>query len=262
MEITEYHEGQLAWTDLATPDPEASKAFYGSLFGWAFEVGDATGGTYTMATKGGRNVAGLMPLTAEMAAGGMPPAWTCYVFVDDAEATAAKVPGAGGTVLQPPMAVGAAGSMAIIADPAGAVFCIWQADQHAGADLKGEDGTMVWMELVTPDPTAVAPFYAQVLGWTAMDLGPEMGGYQVFDTASGNDDGVAGAMAPQEEGIPPYWGVYFAVDDCDASAARAAELGATLLVEPMDIPTVGRFAVVLDPQGAAFSILRPMPSMT
>lgn len=258
MEMTEYHEGQPSWTDLATPDLDAAMAFYGSLFGWEFVVGDAAVGSYTMATKKSRNVAGMLPLSAEMAAGGMPPTWTCYVLVDDIEASVAKVPDAGGIVMQPPMDVVDAGRMSIVADPSGAVFCLWEAKKHRGADLMGEHGSMVWMELTTPDPAAVAPFYAQVLGWTCKDMGPDMGGYQVFDTASGVGDGVAGAMAPQAEGMPNYWGVYFAVDDCDVSAALAVELGATLLVEPMDIPTVGRFSVILDPQGAAFSILQPL----
>jgi predicted enzyme related to lactoylglutathione lyase len=146
------------------------------------------------------------------------------VLVNDIEATAAKVAGAGGTVMQPPMDIAEAGRMAIIADPSGAVFCLWQGKQHHGADLMGEHGSMVWMELTTPEPPAVAPFYGQVLGWTSQTMGPEMGNYVVFDTATGVDNGVAGAMTPQVEGIPPYWGVYFAVDDCDASAAHAGEL--------------------------------------
>lgn len=258
-EMTEYGEGMPSWTDLVTPDLAASEAFYGGLFGWVFVRGETPGTDYVLATKGGRNVAGLMPINEQMAAGGMPPSWTCYVHTDDIDATAGKVADAGGTVLQAPMTVAESGRMSIVADPAGAVLGLWQPDQHRGAELMGEHGAMVWMELTTPSPAAITDFYAQVLGWTVEVMGEDMGNYHVFSVPGGAENGVAGAMAPQAEGMPSYWGVYFAVDDCDAIAASAQELGATVLAGPMDIPTVGRFAALLDPQGAAFSVLHPMP---
>lgn len=254
--VTEYAHGTPSWVDLATPDPAAARAFYGELFGWDYEEGetDQPGVHYIMANKGGQAAAGMMQLSPEMAAGGMPPCWTTYINVDDLEAAVDRVGPAGGTVMQPPMDVMAAGRMAVVADSTGAVVCLWEKRLHIGAGVVDEPGSLTWNELVTPDPGKAAAFYAEVLGWTseAMPMGDF--DYTVFDLPGGDGQGIAGAMPPPMEGMPAFWGVYFAVADCEASVATATGLGATVLAPPMDVPP-GRMATLLDPQGAAFSVI-------
>ncbi len=222
--MTSYPHGVPSWIDLATPDPDASRSFYAELFGWDYDVEptDQPGNDYTMARKDGRSAAGMMKLSDEMAASGMPPVWSTYVTVDDIEAAVAKVGPAGGNVLQPPMDVMDAGRMAVVTDSAGAVVCLWQAKEHIGAEVVNEHGALTWNELITPDPAAVVPFYSAVFGWTA-ETAPMPGGeYTVLKVEGGNENGIAGAMAPPMPGMPAFWGVYFNVDDAAATVAKAA----------------------------------------
>ena len=257
--MTSYPHSVPSWIDLATPDPAASKDFYGELFGWDYEEEptDQEGVHYVMARKGGHSAAGMMQLSDEMAASGMPPVWSSYVTVDDVEATAAKVAPAGGTVLQPPMDVMDAGRMAVVTDPAGAVICLWQAKEHIGSEVVNEHGALTWNELITPDPAAVAPFYAELFGWTAQTAPMPTGDYTVFHVEGGNENGIAGAMAPPMPGMPAFWGVYFNVDDVAATTARAKELGAQALMEPTPMPGVGTLATLTDPHGAVFALMSP-----
>jgi predicted enzyme related to lactoylglutathione lyase len=257
--VTEHPAGVPSWIDLATPDTEAARSFYNTLFGWEYDeqpAGD-DGATYVMAQRGGRAAAGMMKLSDEMAASGMPPAWSSYVTVTDLDAVAGRVGSAGGAVMQPPMDVMDAGRMAVCADPGGAVFCLWEAKENIGAEVVGEHGSLVWNELITPDPAAVSPFYADVLGWTAETVSMPGGEYTLFHVEGGNPQGIAGCATPPMAGMPSFWVVYFAVDDCDATVATARANGASVLAEPMDLPEVGRMAALTDPQGAAFSILQP-----
>lgn len=261
-EVTSYAHGVPSWIDLSTPDLAASRAFYGPLFGWEFDEQptDDVGMTYTMVTRNGKAVAGMMLLGPEMAAQGVPPSWSSYVNVDDVDARTARVEPAGGQVIQPPMDVMTAGRMAVIADSTGAVICLWEKREHIGAELVNEHGTLVWNELITPDPAEAAEFYAQVLGWRSETAPMDGFEYTVFHVDGADPNGIAGAMRPPMEGMPAFWGVYFAVDDTDAVVAAAVERGATVLAEPTDLPGVGRMAALLDPQGAAFSVLRGDPS--
>jgi predicted enzyme related to lactoylglutathione lyase len=256
--MTSYPYGVPSWIDLATPDPAASKAFYTALFGWEYDDQPTDGpGDYTMARLGGRNAAGMMQLSTEMAANGMPPVWSTYVTVDDIEATLAKVEAAGGTTMGPAMDAMDAGRFAVIADPSGAVICLWEARDHIGADVVNEHGAFSWSELITPDPAAIAPFYEAVFGWTAQSAPMPTGTYTVFHVDGGNEDGIAGAMAPPVDGMPAFWGVYFAVDDVAATVEIARELGAHIVMEATPVPGVGTLATIVDPQGAAFSIMSP-----
>jgi hypothetical protein len=254
---TEYAPGTPSWTDLASPDIAASQQFYGSLFGWDFEAQD-TGdpdNPYVMVRQGGQDVAGMMKLSPEMQAGGMPPVWSTYVTVADVDATTAKVAGLGGTVLNGPMDVMDAGRMSVVADPTGAVFCIWEAKDSIGAQLVNDPVSMTWNELMSPDVDTAATFYAGLFGWKGdtMDMGGDGPPYTVWMLG---DRGIGGAMAPPMEGMPAFWGIYFSVDDTDATVAKAQELGASVLNGPMDVPDVGRMAALMDPQGAAFSVLK------
>ena len=256
--VTAHDHGTPSFVDLATPDPAAARDFYGALFGWTFDEQPAgPDATYTMCSKDGHTAAGMMQLTEEMAAQGMPPVWSSYVTVADLDAAVAAVAESGGQVMRPAMDVMDAGRMAIVTDPAGAVFCLWQAMANIGAEVVNEHGALIWNELMTPDPAAVAGFYGSVFGWTTQTVPMPTGDYTLFLGAKGEDTGIAGAMQPPMPGMPAFWTVYFAVDDCAAAVATAKEHGATVLVEPMTVPGVGTFATLTDPQGASFAVMQP-----
>jgi predicted enzyme related to lactoylglutathione lyase len=246
---TAYEPGTPSWVDLSSPDPDASKAFYGSLLGWTFE--DQEGADYSMAMKGGVPVAGIMKQPPEQAAAGVPPLWASYVTVADCAATTAKVEPAGGSVMAPPMDVMDAGKMSVIVDPTGAVICTWQPGEHIGAGLVNEPGALCWNELMSPDVDAALEFYGKVFGWTGQTF--PMDGFDYTELRL-NDQGIAGAMAPPMEGIPANWGVYLGVDDADAATAAAEAAGATAVAPPMDGPP-GRWSVISDPQGAMVSLI-------
>ena len=244
-----YLPGTPSWVDIGT-DVEAAKAFYGGLFGWdAMEAGpvEETGG-YGMFTKAGKMVAGFGP---QMNPG--PPVWATYVSVDDADATAAKVQAASGTVVMAPMDVMTAGRMAVFQDPQGAFFSVWQPGEHTGAQLVNEPGSLSWNELSTRDVEGAKVFYGAVFGWGEVTHEGPMP-YTEFQLEGAP---VAGMMPMPDgmEGIPSHWLVYFAVDDTDATVGRCQELDGSVLMAPMDIPQ-GRFAVLADSKGAAFAVIR------
>jgi predicted enzyme related to lactoylglutathione lyase len=253
---TEYAAGTPSWTDLASPDLAASQAFYGALFGWSFEEQstDSPDMPYVMVRQGGHDVAGMMKLTPDMQAGGMPPVWSTYVTVADVEASSAKAKELGGTVLSGPMDVMEAGRMAVVSDPTGAVFCLWQAKGSIGAELVNEPVSMSWNELMSTDIAAAKTFYAGLFGWDPQDQ--DMGEGMIYTVWMLGEQGVGGGMASPVPGMPSYWGVYFAVADCDATVAQAKELGGTVMNEPMDVPEVGRMAALADPQGAVFNVIQ------
>jgi predicted enzyme related to lactoylglutathione lyase len=203
-----------------------------------------------MCEKDGKPVAGMM-----QAMEGMPVAWQSYVTVDDIDATAARVEGAGGSVLQAPVDVTDAGRMAVFADPNGAVISSWQPKQHIGAQLVNEHGTLNWNELMSPDIDRAAAFYAEIFGWKAEPF-PGMD-YTVFNDSSGA--GIAGAMKPPMEGMPSFWGIYFAVDDCDVIVAAAEKAGGGVMMPATDMEGVGRMSALTDPQGGMFSVMTPAP---
>jgi predicted enzyme related to lactoylglutathione lyase len=251
MERDSYEHGVPSWVDLGTPDPEAAAMFYGDLLGWDVEQGPPEAGGYAMATLRGRLVAGLGP-----AQNPGPPYWSVYVNVDDVDAIAPLVEANGGKAIVPAMDVMTAGRMAIFADPSGAVFGVWQAGDHKGAQLVEEAGAFCWIELMTTDVESARRFYGAVFGWGTEDS--DMGGatYTVFQ-AHGRS--IAGMMAKGEHvppEVPPSWGVYFAVEDTDAAVGLVRERGGQVHVEPTDIEP-GRFAIVADPQGASFGIITP-----
>jgi predicted enzyme related to lactoylglutathione lyase len=253
--VDSYAPGTPSWIDLGSPDLDASIAFYGGLFGWvATEAGPAeeTGG-YRMFSLEGRVVAGLGP---QQAPG--PPYWTTYIAVTDVDVTSAKVAAAGGKVIMPPMDVMTAGRMAVFADPEGAVFSVWQAGEHHGAQVVNEPGTLIWNELTCRQPDQAKTFYGAVFGWKANEV--DSGGNPYTEWLL-DGKGVGGMMPmigdqwPGPDVMPAHWMVYFAVADTDAAAARCAELGGQVPVPPTDIPP-GRFAVLNDPQGAHFSVIK------
>jgi predicted enzyme related to lactoylglutathione lyase len=251
---TSHSPGTPSWTDLTTTDVDAAKRFYADLFGWAYDDQDAGGGmVYTICQRNGKAAAGLSKQPEMMAQSGAPPMWNTYVTVADVDASAGRVAGAGGQVMMQPMDVMDAGRMAVAADPTGAAFMFWQPKNNIGAEVVNEHGALSWNELQTPDVDAAAGFYSKLFGWKANPM--DMGGmtYTVLEL---DGRSIGGAMKPPAEGVPAHWQVYFAVDDCDAAVATATKGDATVLAEPMDVPDVGRMAALMDPQGAAFSVIK------
>ena len=255
---TEYAQGTPNWVDLQTTDQSAAKEFYASLFGWSYDdapmPGD--GGVYSMATLNGEVVAAIAPMPAG-APEGMAPMWNTYIAVDDVDAAVDKVGPAGGQVLIPAFDIGDAGRMAFVADPTGAPVALWQANQHIGATLVNEPGALMWDELITDNADAALAFYEAVVGLTYSTVEMAPGQNYTVLKAGGND--VGGCMAPPMPDVRNHWHVYFAVEDADATAAKAAAKGGQVVVEPFDIPSVGRSAVLTDPQGAMFSVLKQAP---
>lgn len=261
-EMTTYAPGIPNWVDLGAPDLDKAIGFYSGLFGWDVpeQENSAEYGGYRRAELGGKAVAGMMPLMQE----GQPPAWSTYVSVEDADATAAKVRDAGGSVVAEPMDVADLGRMAVFTDPEGVFFGIWQAGSFPGAERVNDPNTFSWNELNTRDPEAAKEFYGAVFGWSAneIDMG-ESGTYVTWrhPDRSDDEDSVGGMLdirgrAPDE--VPPHWLVYFTVDDRDATREKARATGGTEILS-MEME-MGRFAILQDPFGAVFGIFESTQS--
>jgi len=267
-----YIPGVPCWVDTTQPDPDAALPFYGGLFGWEFENVMPEGsddGKYVI----GRIRGGDAAAVASIPAGAPPMArWNTYVWVDSADETAAKARDAGGAVAMKPFNVMDAGRMAVLADPEGAVFCIWEAKEHKGAGVVNEHGSLNFNGLATRDLDAAKAFYGAVFGWTTLasagdsmwtlpgygdHLEESSPGLRQQMTEMGAPEGfidVVAAITPvaeDEPDTPAHWSVTFAVDDADATAAKALELGGEVVAGPFDAPWT-RLAVIRDPQGATF----------
>ena len=241
--------GKFVWHEHVSPDPKQAESFYTQLFGWGTDVFKPGELDYTMISSGGRNHGGFSTALE----GAPPPHWLSHIAVESLEETLEKTQSAGGRLAAGPFEMSEVGRVAIIADAQGAYVGLYQPEGEGPAS----EGVFVWDELGTTDVDGAQRFYEQVFGWTTSDMGPEYGGYRIFNRA---DTGIAGLMTVQDEAIPPHWQPYVAVDDPDATTASAAELGGSALLEPMDVPKVGRIAVLRDPQGATFGIIKPEPA--
>jgi predicted enzyme related to lactoylglutathione lyase len=253
--IETYAPGTFCWADLGTPDAAAAKRFYTGLFGWRFE--DRPMGpdaTYTMFSLQGKSVAALYQQEPQQP--GMPPHWLSYISVDSAADVAHRTRELGGTVLMEAFDVLDVGRMALIQDPSGGVVALWEPRRHIGAGVVGEPNTLCWHELATTDVAGAGQFFGELFGWQreVQQLGAVA--YTMFTRDEGSAAGGMMQIGPDWGPVPPHWLIYFAVADCEASAERARELGASVKVPPSDIPGIGRFAVLEDPQGAAFAIIR------
>lgn len=254
--MTAYTPGTFCWVDLSTTDAEAAKKFYTRLLGWtAVDMPVGPDMNYTMCQIDGKDVAALYQQgPAEQ---GIPPHWNSYISVANADEIAAKVKAAGGMVLMEPADVMEFGRMAMVQDPTGAVVGAWQPGTHIGARLVNQPGALSWNELGTTDAQKAGEFYTNVFGWKAQTQ--DMGNGTLYTTfLNGGQMNIAGMMQMTEAwgDMPSHWGVYFTVADCDASAAKVTELGGQVLMPPTDIPAVGRFAVIQDPQGVVFNIIK------
>ncbi|MFJ3956368.1 VOC family protein [Arthrobacter sp. NPDC090010] len=244
-------EGTPTWVDLGSDDVEAAKAFYTGLFGWEYLSGGEEAGGYVLAQLDGKAVAGLGSKQDPQ----MPTVWTTYLAADDVDATTIKVGDAGGQIIAPPFDVMDSGRMAIASDTAGAAFGIWQAGTHIGAERYNEHGALCWNELHTRDYDAAREFYPAVFGVEFHDISGEGFVYSTFKRASdGQEVGGIHHDGQMPEGMPNYWLAWFAADDVDAGIAKAVELGATVLMPPMDSP-FGRMSVIQGPQGEAFGLI-------
>lgn len=256
QETPSYAPGTFCWVELGTTDGEAAKRFYTGLFDWSFTdnpIGPEM--VYTMLKRDGKDVGALYKMDAAMTSHGIPPNWLSYVSVDNTDNATAKARELGATILKEPFDVFDFGRMAVIQDPTGAVFALWQAGTHPGAGVYNVPNSFCWNELATRDTVRAGDFYTKLFGWgkNVQQMGPMT--YTTFL----NGERPAGGMyePPPEMGeVPPHWLAYFAVDDTDEKAKKAEGLGSKICAPPMDIPGVGRFAVIQDPQGAAFGIIK------
>lgn len=257
MSVVEKHApGSFCWVELGTTNASAAKTFYNALFGWQSQ--DMPMGPdqfYTMLDLGGKTVGALYNLDKNMQQMGIPPHWMLYIAVGNADEASAKAKALGATVMKEPFDVFDAGRMAVIRDPAGATFCIWQAKMNSGIQLAGEANTLCWSELWTSDKAQAIEFYTKLFGWT-MKTSPGAAGE--YTEISNQGQPIGGMMQIMREwgNVPPNWSPYFMVTNCDASAAKVNQLGGSTKMAPMDIPKVGRFAILADPQGAAFQIIQ------
>lgn len=257
--LTTHAPGTFSWIELATTDQNAAKKFYGGLFGWTFKDTDmGPDGVYTIFLNDGRACAALYTQKKEQKDMGMPPCWSCYVTVANADESAKKAASLGGKLLMEPFDVMELGRMAIVQDPQGAVFCIWQAKTHPGVAVLDEPNALCWTELMTTDPQAAEKFYTGLLPWTTkkMQAGPV--DYTTYHRPS-DEKGAAGMLKTPAEmpNVPPNWTPYIMVTDAKATVDKTNQLGGGVIVPAQTIPTVGTFAVLRDPQGAAFAILQP-----
>ena len=249
-ERTHYEPGTFCWVGLATSDPAAAERFYTSLLGWeAKELSGGEAGTYTMLRRSAHDVAILYRQQPEARAAGAPPHWTSYISVVDADATAARAGELGGAaVFREPFDVLDAGRVAAISDPTGAIVSLWQPRSRIGATLVNDVGALCWNELATTDVGRAKSFFAELLGWEY-----ETDGGYVSIKNVGRLNGGMREQADQERGIPPNWLPYFTVQAADQAARQATQLGGRRLLPTTEIHR-GRFAVIADPQGAAFAV--------
>jgi len=245
-----------AWIDLSSQDAAGSRSFYGQLFGWSVDVNsDPLYGGYAIARINGKDVAGISPaMSAET-----PTAWSLYIGTDEADMTSMKVAEAGGSVVAPAFDVPGQGRMAVYQDSSDAFISVWQPFSMGGFGTSGAN-TYGWAELNARNVQDDLAFYQEVFGWTAK-TSPMPEGAPPYTEFQLDGVSIAGAQEmspglPAE--VPSYWLVYFSVDDVDASCQKAAGLGAKPMVMPMDFPG-GRFAILSDPQGAMFGLLKTAP---
>jgi len=243
--------GTPCWIDLGVKDTGAARAFYGSLFGWEIQPGPPEAGGYAMCLKDGRPVAGIGPGPG---AADAPASWTTYIAADSADETAARIRAAGGRLMMEPMDVMDVGRMAMAADPAGAVFGLWQSRTHTGAGLANEPDTLCWNENMSRDFEGNKAFYRAVFGYDYDDMSTAGFTYAAVKVGGAEVGGI-GELGPEvPAGIPAHWSVYFAVADTDATTAAVARLGGSVVRPAWESPW-GKMAVVSDDQGAAFSLI-------
>lgn len=254
-DVSSHPVGAFSWVELATTDPKAAVAFYRSVFGWNIIEHDmGPNGVYTIFTIRDRDVAaaaGQHPQERDMK---IPPHWNLYVTVEDTDAAAKRVRDLGGKVEAPPFDVMNHGRMAVIQDPTGAMFNLWQPKEHIGVKINNEPGALCWSELTTRDPKKAEAFYTGMFGWSI-----KLGGagtpaeYREFSVGGQPIGGIMETPKEMPAHIPSYWMPYFQVANLESAVSTATSGGGKLMIGPAPIPGTGRFAILTDPQGAMFA---------
>jgi uncharacterized protein len=249
-ERTQYTPGTFSWADLASTDPDAAKSFYANLFGWVAEdVPIPDDGYYSMQRLEGKDAAAIAPQPQAQRDAGAPPVWQSYITVESADAAAQRADELGGTVHAPAFDVMEAGRMAVLQDPQGAFFIVWEPKMHRGAGLVNAPGAICWNELASSDLDASAAFYSQLFGWQVDPVEGSPTRYLMIK----NGDAANGGMRERQQQEPPNWLVYFAVDDIDAAMAKVTELGGNTFGGPFEMASA-KIGIVQDPQGATFAL--------
>lgn len=259
-EITQHRDGAFSWTDLMSTDTAAAKTFLSALFGWKMvdtPMGDDM--VYTMCQLDGKNVAALHNMPAQMPEG-TPSSWQVYVNTDDVDARYAAAVSAGASTMMPPSQIMENGRCAMLKDPTGAIFGLWEAQNHIGAQLHNIPGTIAWNELLTTNPAMATDFYQKAIGWGTIDNEMPNGTTYTMLTIMDNGEpaAIGGMMQMPEEikGVPSHWGVYFNVFDVAESTAKAEELGANVLMPPTDMPNVGTMSLIHTPSAGSFTLFK------
>ena len=238
-DVSSHVPGTFSWPELSTSDRKAGIAFYRALFGWDVDdrpVGPGPDDVYSMLLLRGKEVGAAAGQRPDERQAGVPPHWNLYVTVPDADASAKKATSLGGKVLAPPFDVMDAGRMAVLQDPAGAVFLIWQPKDHIGAKILNEPGALCWSELTTRDTKASETFYTALFGWVAKHSAPGAPmEYTEFSVGGQPSIGMMAMPPGMPAHVPSYWMPYFNVVNCDASAAKAKGLGANVMVGPQGL---------------------------
>ena len=242
-----YEPGTFCWVDLSTSDSEGAKVFYGGLFGWEFRDDEIPGGVYAMRDGKGDAVAAIVQQEEH------PPHWNNYVSVTSADETVAKARQLGARIIEEPFDAMGFGRMALLADPDGAMLCVWEPRTHIGAGRVNDVGCMGWNELQTRDPESSGSFYSGLFGWETEPI--EQDEKLVYTTVKnkGTQNGGFMPMTEQHGDAPAFWLPYFTVASCGDAIEKVGVFGGALLAGPLDLPA-GRIAVLADPQGAAFAI--------
>jgi uncharacterized protein len=253
--IDKHPIGSFCWVELATTDQNAAKTFYTSLFGWAVEDSPmGPGDFYSMFKLSGRDTGAAYSMRKEQRAEGVPPHWMLYISVANADQAVAKAAQAGGTVLSPAFDVMDAGRMAVIQDPTGAIFSLWEPKRSQGITITG-DNTFCWADLSTPNPERAGKFYAELFGWQLIKDEKDPSGYIHIKNGENFIGGIPPA-AHRSPNAPPHWLVYFQVAEAETATAKAAQLGGKILMPARKMENVGMISIVSDPQGAAFALFK------
>jgi predicted enzyme related to lactoylglutathione lyase len=255
-QVDKHAPGDFCWIELGTSDQDAAKHFYGSLFGWvANDMPMGPDSFYTIFRLDGRDSSAAYTLTPQETDQKVPPHWNLYIALENADDAANKAVELGAKLLAPAFDVFDAGRMAVIQDPTGAIFTVWQAKKNAGIGINNEPGALCWADLNTQDRSRAKEFYSALFGWTiTAGEGKDDSGYLHIQ----NGERFIGGMPPAPNG-PPHWMIYFNVADVDDSAANAKELGANFYIPPTSMEGVGRLTVLADPQGAVFAMFKESP---
>lgn len=254
--IDKHPAGSFCWFELATTDQAAAKKFYTSLFGWAVE--DSPMGPddfYSMFKLSGRDTGAAYTMRKEQRAQGVPPHWMVYIAAASADDTVNKAAQIGGTVLAPAFDVMDVGRMAVLQDPTGAIFSVWQPKSHVGTTVAEVDNTFCWADLSTPDPERAGKFYSGLFSWEMMKDPKDTSGY----THIKNGEDFIGGIPPathRNPNAPPHWLVYVKVGSVEAATAKAGQLGGKVLMPPRKMENVGTWSIIADPQGAVLALFK------